>query len=451
MRSLREARLSGGQFAALAAGSILATVILIAGATGHSSAQLAVIAALRKHVVVHVAAPSAAASTRPSSSTADAASSPFNADQLAPNPPAAPAVSSAASPVPQGVSPSGSVTSLGTTTSSTTSTTAATATPATTPRASKIKHVFVIALSTPKFSAAFGPASLARYLNDTLRPQGTLLNGYRTLGASDLADHLAAISGQGPNADTEQDCPVYEEFRFGSKPGADGVMPGAGCVYPNSVLTIGDQVTSAGLRWGALMQDMTAAEAGRSPNCQHPNSNALDPSQYARPGDGYAARHNPFVYFHSLLDLGDCIADDQPLDKLPAALSSISSTPSYSFIAPSLCNDGSSSCAGAKLGGLESADAFLAQWVPLIIHSAAYRRDGALIIEFTDAPLNRTPHRPIQTGALVLSRYARPGRALAAPYDAYSLLRSVEGMLGFTALGHAARAKSFLTTALPGA
>ncbi len=38
----------------------------------------------------------------------------------------------------------------------------------------------------------------------------------------------------------------------------------------------------------------------------------------ARPGDGYATRHNPFVYYHSLLDLGDCDQNDGPLDKLEA-------------------------------------------------------------------------------------------------------------------------------------
>jgi hypothetical protein len=450
MQSLRGVRLTRGQFAALAAGSMLSTVVIIAGATGRSSAQLAAIAALRKHVVVHVAAPNAAAASTGTlfSGTGPAASA-VQADLSAP---AAPAVPIAAPPVSQDGGTSSTSAGSGTSTSTTSSTTAASTTHASTPRASKIKHVFVIALSTPSFSAAFGHASVARYLNHTLRPRGTLLSGYRTLGASDLVDRVAAISGQGPNADTEKDCTTYAEFPFGSKPGTDGLISGAGCVYPNSVLTIGDQVTSAGLRWGAFLEDMTAAQAGRSPNCQHPNSNALDATHLARPGNGYAVTHNPFVYFHSLLDLGDCITDDQPLDKLPAALSSRSRTPSYSLIAPSLCDDGTSpSCAGSPLGGLQSADAFLAQWVPRIVHSAAYGRDGVLIIEFTAAPSNPAQHSTIRTGALVLSRYTRPNRNIAAPYDPYSLLRSVEDMFGFTPLGHAGRAMSFMTAALPGA
>jgi hypothetical protein len=45
----------------------------------------------------------------------------------------------------------------------------------------------------------------------------------------------------------------------------------------------------------------------------------------------------------------------------------------------------------------------------------------------------------------------QPNRDIAAPYDPYSLLRSLEDMFGFTPLGHAGRATSFMTAALPGA
>src|SRR6202020_24085 len=52
-------------------------------------------------------------------------------------------------------------------------------------------HVFVIALTTPSYRAAFGAGSVAHYLNHKLRPQGVLLSGYRTPGGSELPDYVA--------------------------------------------------------------------------------------------------------------------------------------------------------------------------------------------------------------------------------------------------------------------
>ena len=72
--------------------------------------------------------------------------------------------------------------------------------------------MFVIALTTGSYRAAFGPGSVAHYLNGTLRRRGTLLSGYRTLGDTELPDYLAMVSGQAPNADTRSDCAIYSEF-----------------------------------------------------------------------------------------------------------------------------------------------------------------------------------------------------------------------------------------------
>jgi hypothetical protein len=57
----------------------------------------------------------------------------------------------------------------------------------------------------------------------------------------------------------------------------------------------------------------------------------------------------------------------------------------------------------------------------------------------------------VRTGALILSRYARADRTLSGAYDPYSVLRTVEELFGYTLLVHASDAKSFLTSALPGA
>ena len=50
---------------------------------------------------------------------------------------------------------------------------------------------------------------------------------------------------------------------------------------------------------------------------------------------GYDTRANPFIYFHSLLDLGDCANDDLDLSLFRAG--SGRSAPSFVYLAPSLC------------------------------------------------------------------------------------------------------------------
>jgi hypothetical protein len=97
-----------------------------------------------------------------------------------------------------------------------------------------------------------------------------------------------------------------------------------------------------------------------------------------------------------------------------------------------------STCPAATPTGLAGEDAFLKTWVPLILRSPAYKKDGALIIAFaTPGP---TASR---SGALVLSKYAPADHAITTAYDPYSLLRTVEDIFGFKPLADAKAAKSF--------
>ena len=313
---------------------------------------------------------------------------------------------------------------------------------------SKVKHVFLIVLASPGFEDSFGATSRMPYLAGDLRPRGALLTNYHAVSQSDLPNYIAMISGQAPNPNTESDCSTYSEFATGTKVGSDGLVPGAGCVYPIETLTLGDQVGSARMQWGAYAEDMAA---GTPPvkSCRRPGPNAPDPTQDGRPGDSYAARHNPFLYFHSLLDLGDCATKDVALDQLPGALKSVKTTPNFVFVAPGLCHDGSEDpCADGSPGGPAAADAFLRDWVPRILESPAYKRDGMLAITFAHPPV---PDDPV--GALVLSRWATPGAGSAAAYDHYSMLRSVEDLLGLQHLAKAAapEARGFARELLPGA
>jgi hypothetical protein len=304
--------------------------------------------------------------------------------------------------------------------------------------------VFVLALTTTSYRAAFGPGSKARYLNHTLRPHAVLLSGYRTMGGSELPDYLAMVSGQAPNADTRGDCATYAEFPSTAAPNSGGQVPGAGCVYPNTVLTIADQVTAAGKQWKAYLAGM-----GPTP-CMHPDSNAAADGRLPGTGADYAVWHNPFVYFHSLLDLGGCSTGDVALQRLARDLRSAKRTPTYAFVAPGQCDEpGAAACPGAAAGGLAAEDAFLKRWVPPITGSPAYKQGGVLMIVFAKAPAARSG--PVRTGALILSSGVSKGSTVSTPYTPYSVLRSAEDLLGYTPLVHAKSAKSFATAALPGA
>src|SRR4051812_5480483 len=164
------------------------------------------------------------------------------------------------------------------------------------------KHVFVITLENKGFDETFGPTSPAPYLAHDLTAKGQLLTQYYGIGHASLDNYIAMVSGQAPNIVTQADCPYY----FNVLPGViapNGQAIGQGCVYPTTVKTVANQLETAGRTWKGYMEDMGTA-------CRHPALNSADTTQQAKVGDQYAARHNPFVYFHAVTDSPSCAADD---------------------------------------------------------------------------------------------------------------------------------------------
>jgi hypothetical protein len=322
-----------------------------------------------------------------------------------------------------------------------------------------IKHVFVLVMENHNYDETFGKDSKAPFLAKTLTAQGQLLTQYYGIAHFSLPNYIAMISGQGPNVQTQTDCQFYNEFAPGTI-GADGQAMGAGCVYPAAVKTVADQLTAKGLTWGGYMEDMGNA-TGEAQTCRHPELNMRDGTQSAKDGDQYAARHNPFVYFHSIIDSPDCAKRDVPLTRLPTTLAA-DDVPNYVFITPNLCSDGHDGpCVDGKPGGLEGINGFLQTWVPLIQKSRAYRDGGLIVVTFDesesgaesccvdDAPNSPNPGLTSQgpgggrIGAVLLSPYIKPGTTNAKPYNHYSLLRSVEDIFGLKQLGYAAKSTGF--------
>jgi hypothetical protein len=321
-----------------------------------------------------------------------------------------------------------------------------------------VGHVFVVLLENKSYAETFGAHSKAPYLSGTLARRGQLLSQYHAIGHLSLPNYIALISGQAPNPHTQSDCQTFTEFAGLPALDGDGQAVGQGCVYPPQVKTVADQLTAKGLTWKGYMDDMGTP-------CRHPALNAPDDTQKAERGDQYAARHNPFVYFHSIIDSPSCARNDVPLSRLPGDLGRVASTANLSVIVPDLCDDGHDEpCVDGRPGGLETADAWLAQWIPKILDSPAFGRDGLLVVTFDEAessgsdgdasaccgerpgPNSPNPGGPVpgpgggRIGAVVVSPFVAPGSVNATPYNHYSLLRTVEDLFGLGHLGFAGQA-----------
>jgi len=318
-----------------------------------------------------------------------------------------------------------------------------------------IKHVFVITLENKGFATTFGDASLAPYLADTLTRQGAFLTQYYGIGHSSLDNYIAMISGIAPTPETQADCGTFSDFvQRGTAP--DGQPIGRGCVYPAHVQTIADQLEARGLTWAGYMEDMGLDPKRERATCAHPAIGDPDPTEGAAPDDQYATKHNPFAYFHSIIDSPSCDSNVVALPRLETDLRSAATTPAYAFISPNLCHDAHDTpCANGEPGGLVSADRFLRHWIPLITASPAYREGGLIIITFdesrasdTESCCNERPGPNVakaggdgpgggRTGAVLLSPYIAPGTVSNVPYNHYSMLRSVEDLFGLAHLGYA--------------
>jgi phosphatidylinositol-3-phosphatase len=386
-----------------------------------------------------------------------------------------------------------------------------------------LKNIMVIELENQFFDTTFGATSPAVYLNSVVVPQGQLIVNYYATSHVSQGNYVSQISGQASLPAQNNDCINFASIFTTTPPGlaikgdytdvvpgtpaANGQIVGNGCVFPAAVPTIADQLDAKYggdpghiYPWRAYMEDMgnnptrdygTADPAGGT-TCAHPPVNTLstDQSNNASAGDGYATRHNPFMYFHSIIDnqalcdqrvvplgsvsVGAAGAPDTFSGHLAEDLLTKETTPRFSFVVPNLCNDAHDArCAGPDVengnaGGLLAADKWLKHWMPMILNSPAYLSGQMLVMitfdeaGFTDTnnipgdfagPNNPNPgsspllrlfgaQRPPtgpgdmpgggKVGAVMLNaKYIQAGtRNTSGQYNHYSALRSFEDLLG---------------------
>jgi hypothetical protein len=342
-----------------------------------------------------------------------------------------------------------------------------------------IHHVFVIVLENEGFDNTFGDPSADPYLATTLPASGALLTDYYGIGHFSNDNYIALVSGQAPNPLNQADCQSFVDFPPTATVATDGQISDSGCVFPTTVATVANQLTQAHLTWKGYMEDMGNIPSRESAVCGHPAVGSADHTQVAVAGDGYATRHDPFVYFHSIIDdTSLCNSHVVPLGSatgalppgtptgatgLAADLRSVSTTPNYSFITPNLCNDGHDApCINqaASASAFTNIDTFLQTWVPLITSSPAFKKDGLLEVTFDEsdtdggspadatACCNETPGPAAampgisgpgggRIGTVLLSPFIKPGTVSAVPYNHFSTLAAVEDIFGLTKLGQA--------------
>jgi len=211
---------------------------------------------------------------------------------------------------------------------------------------------------------------------------------------------LAARFGVANNyhAITHPSVPNYLALTSGS---TWGVSDDSYHVLPQQDL--GTQLTTAGVSWLAYMEGL--GDGG----CLH------SPIPYD-PG------HNPFAYYG-----GSCPANVVPLTRMAADLGG--NTPRFSWITPDRCHD-THDCSVAM------GDEWLRQTVGEIMLSAAWKDNGVLFITWDEDDGSASNQ--------VLTIVMAPGlehRESNSAYDHYSLVATIEDLLGVGRLGQAAHSQ----------
>jgi hypothetical protein len=175
---------------------------------------------------------------------------------------------------------------------------------------------------------------------------------------------------------------------------------------------------SAPTIFGQLAGDWRALQESMPENCAR------------KSGGDYLARHNPAVYFTPLA--AECATRDVRLT-MPPDLSA-----RLTFVTPDLCHDMHASSCGPDSEEVRRGDAWLADFVPLLLSSPEYREGSTVIVitwdESDDSSSNRIP-------TIVISPRTHGVRDGTA-YTHFSILRTTEELLGLPLLGAAESAPS---------
>jgi phosphatidylinositol-3-phosphatase len=276
-----------------------------------------------------------------------------------------------------------------------------------------VRHVFVVVLENATYDEIAGPSfgSTMPYLS-SLATKGVTLDQMYAIDHVSLGNYIGMTSGYEANAKTKADCSQYD------------------CIYPSGQDdNVANQLEAKHLTWKAYMD-------GMSQPCQKPPVQGVpDPYQI-----GYATRHNPFMYYQSIVgNAPRCQAHVVPFSQLAADLST-NHVPNYAFISPSTCNDAHDRGTNC---GLSQADAWMRQNIQPILNAKAFKDGGVLVVTTDESEISDTTGccGNAQGGHIatfiISPLVVRPGDRTSTAYTHYSTLRWIEDSFGLPCLRHA--------------
>lgn len=231
---------------------------------------------------------------------------------------------------------------------------------------------------------------------------------YQDIIGADEAPYMTALvaaCGVAANffAETHPSAPNYIAMTSGDTHGL--VNDEDPIAHPIHAPSIFSQLGSGG--WRALAEAMPS-------NCR---------LRYKLPE--YYARHNAPAYYSNLRR--DCLKYDVPLGRTPDL------SARFTFVAPS-------SCHSMHTCKVADGDAWLERFMPKVFASPEYRAGRTAVFLTFDESRGPGPNR-IPT--IVMAPSVRPGTVARERFDHYSLLRTMEELLGLRELlGRAATARS---------
>jgi len=260
------------------------------------------------------------------------------------------------------------------------------------PGSATIRTVFVIVMENTNWSEIAGNPS-APYINRTLLPAASFATQYfNPRGLHPSEPNYLWLEGGTDYGIRDNDDPAAHHL-----PNRDHLVSLLG---------------QAGITWKAYQEGISGGECPL-------RSEGL-----------YAAKHNPFVYFDDVTgglnpSSPACVSHVRPFEELAADLQ-VGKVARYNFITPDLCHDMHGAPPCETLNQIHSGDAWLAQWVPVILSSPAYANGGALFIVWDESEGGDYP-----IGLIVLSAAVKGGGySNAIRYTHSSLLRTLQEIFG---------------------
>jgi hypothetical protein len=248
-------------------------------------------------------------------------------------------------------------------------------------------HVVVVVMENAEYGEVIG-SSQAPYVNGLARRYGLATQSYGITHPS-LPNYLALTSGSTHGVSSDcTDCHVSEA-------------------------NIVDQLEAAGISWGAYLEDMPK------------------PCFHGAGAGGYAKKHNPFIYYDDVARSASRCRKLVGFGRLASDLRA-GRLPTYTWIAPNLCDDGHD-C------GVAAGDRFLARTVPPLLRELG--PDGFMLITWDEGGSDRGCCGAAHGGhvaTIVAGAGVRHGARQRQPIDHYGVLGTIEQALGLPPLAGAA-------------